>query len=117
VSGQDWKPGREAAEKALREAGRYSAEVGDGVGDLTRTEFEIFTNTIASMLGAANSHALLAVEARLGELVEQQRIATAIAATQCGVVFYEPSEFRQVRANVRRLLGLNTDPKGGTAGE
>lgn len=60
--------------------------------------------------------ALLAIEERLGELVEQQRLSNALAAAPPFVsVFRSNDEFDQVAATARRLLGLDTDPEGGSA--
>jgi len=63
-------------------------------------------NPVAEMSSAseATAHALLAVEARLGQVVEQQRIANTIAAFQSGVV--APSEYDRAAAAARQLLNL-----------
>jgi hypothetical protein len=55
---------------------------------------------------AATAHALLAVEARLGELVEQQRLGNTIAAFQSRAV---RSDADYVLATVRGLLGMSTE--------
>ncbi|MFJ1461792.1 hypothetical protein [Nocardia sp. N2S4-5] len=56
----------------------------------------------------ATAHALLAIEARLGELVEQQRIANALNATGRMGVLNSDAELRPAREAARRLLGLDT---------
>ncbi|WP_280381015.1 hypothetical protein [Nocardia wallacei] len=53
----------------------------------------------------ATAHALLALDARLGELVEQQRLGNTIAALhQIGC--YGDDEYMAARATVRAVLGL-----------
>ncbi|MGI5223256.1 hypothetical protein [Nocardia sp. CA-290969] len=106
---QDWQPGRVAAEKALQEASIYSSEIGGDDGDLTHADFGVFHKTITTMLSGAQTHALLAIETRLGELVEQQRISNAIAGVQLlrGYNHAELNEGREkVREIVRDLLDL-----------
>lgn len=67
-----------------------------------------------ALASEATAHALLAIEARLGELVEQQRIANALIGTGHMGVFNSDAEIRPARAAVRRLLGLEPDPNEGT---
>ncbi|WP_280389264.1 hypothetical protein [Nocardia wallacei] len=58
-----------------------------------------------SYASEATAHALLAIEARLGELVEQQRRGNTIAALhQIGC--YGDDEYMAARATVRAVLGL-----------
>ncbi|MBW0270755.1 hypothetical protein ATM97_06970 [Nocardia sp. MH4] len=56
--------------------------------------------------------AALAIEARLGELVEQQRIANALSGTGRMGVFDSDAEIAPAREAVRKLLGLSTDSEG-----
>lgn len=86
-------------------------------------------NALADFMGAAigpapglelaslaTAHALLAIEARLGELVEQQHTANYIAA--CGdhrPPINNVDEMRQVNETLRRVLGLDDKPEGGSA--
>ncbi|RBO87558.1 hypothetical protein [Nocardia puris] len=68
-----------------------------------------FAELLVSM---ANASALLAIEARLGELVDQQRIGNALAGTGRMGVFNSDSEILPARRAVRRLLGLDpAEPK------
>lgn len=67
------------------------------------------------LASAATAYALLAIEARLGELVEQQRTANYIAA--CGdhrPPINNTDEMRQINETLRRVLGLDDKPEGGT---
>ncbi|MGW4325415.1 hypothetical protein ACWEKR_05935 [Nocardia sp. NPDC004573] len=59
-----------------------------------------------ALASEATAHALLAIEARLGELVEQQRIANALIGVGHMGVFNSDAEIRPARNAVRRLLGL-----------
>jgi hypothetical protein len=82
----------------------------DALGELHPHEI-VQATQLASQ---ANVSALLAIEARLGELVEQQRIATALDALQHPGVVENLDEHRGARAKVRRLLGLDSDSNGDT---
>lgn len=61
--------------------------------------------TDAETAGIATAHALLAIEQRLGELVEQQRMANTITALH-HIGCYDGHEYIAARATVRRVLGL-----------
>lgn len=75
-------------------------------------------NEAAELGRIATISALLAIEERLGELVEQQRLNNALAAAPPFVsVFRGSAEFDQVAATARRLLGLDADPEGGVGRE
>ncbi|WP_280454141.1 hypothetical protein [Nocardia brasiliensis] len=58
----------------------------------------------------ATARALLAIEARLGELVEQQCLSNVLAAYESRVI-KDDNEFRQARDTVRALLGLSNTPE------
>lgn len=64
-------------------------------------------NPFAEMSSAseATAHALLAIEQRLGELVEHQRMANTISALH-HIGCYDGHEYIAARATVRRVLGL-----------
>ncbi|RJO74144.1 hypothetical protein D5S18_18500 [Nocardia panacis] len=59
----------------------------------------------------ATAHALLAIEARLGELLAEQRMANTIAAYEARVIEGD-NEYRQARDTVRAVLGLADNPEG-----
>ncbi|WP_280201895.1 hypothetical protein [Nocardia cyriacigeorgica] len=61
---------------------------------------------------AAQVHALLAIEARLAELVEQQKIANALAITGSLSVLDSEPELLSVRRAARKLLGLDRQQEG-----
>ncbi|MFD3748368.1 hypothetical protein [Nocardia sp. NPDC058633] len=69
------KPGREAAIEMLDGAAKTLADIdADMSSPVDRLELLTMSNLLANF---ANVNALLAIESRLGELVEQQRIANA----------------------------------------
>ncbi|MGY1945304.1 hypothetical protein [Nocardia asiatica] len=80
----------------------------DALGELHPHEV-VQANLFAAQ---ANVSALLAIEARLGELVEQQRIANALTGTGHMGVFNSDAEIRPARNAVRRLLGLPVTEEG-----
>ncbi|MGA6208099.1 hypothetical protein ACPESR_25430 [Nocardia testacea] len=118
MTAQDWKPGREAAEKALRGV----VKMADGMWEIDGSkpaDLALAHRTMASMATVATPNALLAIETRLGELVEQQRISNAIAGVQLlrGFNHAELNQAREkVRDIVRDLLDLapKTDTTPGT---
>ncbi|WP_029899555.1 hypothetical protein [Nocardia brasiliensis] len=59
----------------------------------------------------ATARVLLAIEARLGELVDEQRKANVLAAYESRVI-KDDSEFRQAEHIVRAVLGLSNTPEG-----
>ncbi|WP_280371067.1 hypothetical protein [Nocardia wallacei] len=93
-------------------ADQYRASALDGLDDVEQERLRGSDDSAAylALTGEASTYALLAVEARLGELVEQQRIGNTIAAFQCApAVLTTSEEIRAARATVRDLLGLPTE--------
>lgn len=66
---------------------------------------------VLSFTSEATAYALLAVEARLGEIGAEMRKANTIAAFEARVITGN-SEYIQARDTVRTELGLTTNPEG-----
>jgi hypothetical protein len=60
-----------------------------------------------ALASEATAHALLAIEARLGELVEQQRIATTVAAFNAKGAIRGDADYLAAAATVQAVLGLD----------
>ncbi|MGV9818395.1 hypothetical protein [Nocardia xishanensis] len=73
----------------------------------TPAERAAAAHSAALMFASAQARALAQIADRLGELVEQQRIANALAGTGRMGVFNSDAEIGTARESVRRLLGLD----------
>jgi hypothetical protein len=107
MTAQDWKPGREAAEKALRGV----VQMADGIkanNSSSAADIAFAYRTMASMATVATPNALLAIEERLAELVHQQRIGNAIAGAKL-LGLYDHAESTQVRENIREIVRTSLD--------
>lgn len=72
------------------------------------------TDERAALLASqATAYALLAVETRLGELVEQQRTATLLAGSAYGLVTPALAEAIMSRAEAEVAAGLRAETTGG----
>lgn len=77
---------------------------------LTDNELDQHLQLLRTGTLLASACASLAIESRLGEIVEQLQIANALRGTGHMGVLNSDAELRAARAAVRRLLGLEPAP-------
>jgi hypothetical protein len=106
--------GRPGAESLLRGASEIAKLIESAANTARPVDVAIAAQNQAMLGTVATAHALLAVEARLGQLVEQQRIANALTGlgTARAGVFGPGEETAPAIDAVRRLLGLDDEQEG-----
>lgn len=108
LTGAEYETGTRGAAVLLIKS---AAEMLGGLDVDATTDAEVVDclKVIDHLVHAASVHTLLAIESRLGELVAQQRIATALIGTGHMGVLDSDAEIRPARDAVRKLLGLSVD--------
>lgn len=74
---------------------------------LLRQSLAVDADALTGIAGQATAHALLAIESRLGELLEQQRLMTLINADVTGAGDLGPMAREAVRLRIKH--GLNPE--------
>lgn len=100
---------REIARSLLEYAAKIAESLKD-VPDPTPSDVRSLHEIYVSTGTLAAARAQLAIETRLGEIVEQLQIANALRGTGHMGVLNSDAELRAARAAVRRLLGLEPTP-------